>query len=521
MLWQGLQNFQRPPNALKMEKLLKLLLNFANKSNRKIFLVGGSLRDLLLGRETKDFDLVPEGNVEKFARNFASEVGGSFVLLDEKNRIYRVVKQKISKKKSKQAFNLDFSQMRGKKIKEDLLLRDFTIDAMAVRLDQIKGSLSALTRAKLLPKLIVDPSGGIRDLQKKIVRRTSRRIFDDDPLRLLRGYRLAATLEFAIERKTEDEIKKKVNLIKKVARERIRDELFKILSAPQSYLYFRRLHRIGLLHRIIPEIEIMKEKPENYYHREGLWGHSLETLKSLEEIFANLVKLFPRMSGKIMAHLHEKIFGEVERKSLLKWAAIFHDIGKPKTVRREEGRVRFFGHEEEGTSLVVGIMERLKFSNKAIKIVEKTVKHHMRPGNLSEAPRLTDRAIHRFFRDLSQEGVDTLLLSLADRYSYRKILPERNKKLAIEISRKSLRKHEETVRKMLNKYYYHKERILPKPLVRGDEIMESFNLPQGPLIGKLLKRVREAQAEGKLKNREEALQFLKKLLEEEYRGLSP
>lgn len=498
-----------------MEKLLKLILNFANKSNRKIFLVGGSLRDLLLGRETGDFDFVPEGDAEKFARNFASEVRGSFVLLDEKNRIYRVVKHKISKKKDKQIFNLDFSQMRGKEIKEDLLLRDFTIDAMAVRLDQVEGSLRTLKRAKLLSRLIIDPSGGTGDLKKRIVRRTSRKIFDDDPLRLLRGYRLAATLEFAIEKKTEDEIKKKVNLIKSVARERIRDELFKILSVPQSYRYLQRLHRIGLLNRIVPEIKIMKEKPGNYYHREGLWGHSLETLKSLEEIFANLVKLFPRMYSKIMTHLDEKIFGEVERKSLLKWAAIFHDIGKPKTVRREEGRVRFFGHDEKGASLVMEIMQRLKFSNKAIKIVEKTVKHHMRPGNLNEAPRLTDRAIHRFFRDLSEEGVDTLLLSLADRYSYRKILPERDKKFAIEISRKSIRKHEQTVRKMLNKYYYHKERILPKPLVRGDEIMESFNLPQGPLIGKLLKRVAEIQAGGKLKNKEEALQFLKKTLKEE------
>lgn len=501
--------------------MLKLILNFANKSNRKIFLVGGSLRDLLLGRESKDFDLVPERDAEKFARSFASEVRGSFVLLDEKNRIYRVVKQKISKKKGKQIFNLDFSQMRGKKIEEDLLLRDFTIDAMALRLDRIEGNLKILRRVKLFSKLIIDPSGGIVDLRKKIVRRTSRKIFDDDPLRLLRGYRLAATLEFTIEKKTEDEIKKKVDLIKNVAKERIRDELFKILFCPQSYRYIRKLNRVGLLSRIIPEIEILKERPENYYHREGLWGHSLETLKSLEEILSRLAKLFPGMSRKILAHLDEKIFSEVERKTLLKWAAIFHDIGKPKTVRREEGRVRFFGHEEAGTSLVMEIMERLKFSNKAIKIVEKTVKHHMRPGNLSEASQLTDRAIHRFFRDLSQEGVDTLLLSLADRYSYRKILPERDRKLAVEMSRKSINKHEKTVRKMLSRYYYHKERILPKPLVRGNEIMESFNLPQGPLIGKLLKRVREAQAEGKLKNREETLQFLKKILEEECTGLSP
>ncbi len=498
-----------------MEKLLKQLLNFVNKSRGKIFLVGGSLRDLLLGKETKDFDLVPEGNAERFARNFAREVGGSFVLLDQKNKIYRVVKQKISSKKNKQIFNLDFSQMRGKKIRDDLLLRDFTIDAMAVSLHEMEGEFKTLKRAKIPHKLIVDPLGGMVDLKKKIVKRTSGKIFDDDPLRLLRGYRLAATLRFAIEKKTEDQIRKKVNLINKVAKERIRDELFKILSAPQSYRYTRRLYRIGLLNRIVPEIGIMKEKPENYYHREGLWGHSLETLKSVEEILANLVKLFPRMSGRIAAHLNEKITGGVERKCLLKWAAIFHDIGKPKTVRRERGRVRFFGHEETGTSLVMQIMQRLKFSNRAVKIVQKMVEHHMRPGNLSEVPQLTDRAIHRFFRDLAEEGVDTLLLSLADRYSYRKIIPERDRKLALEISRRSISKHKQTVKKMLNKYYYHKERILPKPLVRGDEIMESLNLPQGPIIGRLLKRVGEAQAGGKLKNREEALEFLKKILDEE------
>ncbi len=498
-----------------MEELLKLILDFVNKSQRKVFLVGGCLRDLLLGRETKDFDLVPEGNAEKFARSFASEAGGTFVLLDEKNRIYRVVRQKVSKDKGKETFNLDFSQLRGEKIEDDLLLRDFTIDAMAVRLDGIGRDLGIFKRAKLSSTAIVDPSGGMVDLKKKLIRKTSPEIFDDDPLRLLRGYRLAATLGFTIEKETENEIKEKIGLITNAAKERVRDELLRILSAPQSYQHIRRLHRVGLLSIIIPEVEMMREKPENYYHREGLWGHSLETLKSLEEILSSLGKLFPGMSRKISAHLGEKIFGEVERESVLKWAAIFHDIGKPKKIVRDQGRVRFFGHEEAGTSVVTQIMERLKFSNKAIKIVERVVTHHMRPGNLSEVPQLTDRAIYRFFRDLSQEGVDTLLISLADRYSYRKILPERNKRLAVEISRKSIKKQEQTIKKMLKKYYYHKEQILPEPLVRGDEIMESLNLPQGPLIGKLLTKVGEAQAEGKLKNKEKVFRFLKKILEKE------
>jgi len=484
-----------------MKEIFKLVLDFASKSNRKIFLVGGFLRDLLLGRETRDFDFVPEGNAGKFARDFATAAGGSFVVLDEKNKIYRVVK----KKKNGEIFNLDFSQLRGKKIEEDLLLRDFTVDAMAARLD----------RPELLSSEIIDPTDGMADLRKRVVRKTSHRIFDNDPLRLVRGYRLAASLGFALEKETEDEIKKKVNLIKRAAKERVRDELFKILSIPESHRYIRRLHRVGILNRIIPEMEILEEKPENYYHREGLWGHTLETLKSLEEIISRLSEVFPGMSRRISAHLEEKIFGEMERKIFVKWAAIFHDMGKPKTVTREEGRVRFFGHEDAGTSLAVEIMEKLKFSNRAIKVVERIVKHHMRPGNLSEAKQLTDRAIHRFFRDLSCEAVDTLLISLADRYSYRKIVPGRDKGLGLEMSQLSIKKHENTVRKMLVRYYYHKERVLPEPLIRGNEVMESFNLPQGPLIGKLLTRAREAQAEGKLKNKQEALQFLRKILEEE------
>jgi len=496
----------------EMEELLKQILNFGKKSRKKVFLVGGFLRDLLLGRETEDFDLVPEGNAKRFAKGVAREIEGSFVPLDEKNRIYRVVKQKISEKGSKKIFNLDFSQLRGKKIEEDLLLRDFSIDAMAVRLDKIEGNLKRLRFRDSFWKMVIDPCGGLTDLRKRTIRKVSPKIFNDDPLRLLRGYRLAANLGFTIEKKTEKEIRENIDLIKVTARERIRDELLKLLATPQSHRYIRKLERAGLLTRVIPEIEMMKEKPENYYHREGLWGHSLETLESLEEIFFHLSKLFPKLAHKIEIHLNEKISGEVDRKTLLKWAAIFHDIGKPKTVTREEKRVRFFGHQETGASLVVEIMEGLRFSKKAIRIVERMVEHHMRPGNLSEAPQVTDRAIHRFFRDLSEDGIDTLLLSLADRYSYRKILFAGGRILLMEVSRRSIKKHEATVKKMLGKYYYHKERILPKPIIRGNEIMEKFNLAQGPLIGKLLRSVEEAQAEGRLRNKEEAIQFLKKLL---------
>lgn len=500
------------PELNEMEKLLKLISDFAYKSNKKVFLVGGFLRDLLLGRETKDFDFVPEGNAKDFAENLTSKVGGSFVLLDEKNMIYRVVKQRISEKKGKETFNLDFSQMRGESIEEDLLLRDFTINGMAIRLDMVEESLREVREARLPKESIVDPSGGMVDLKRKLIKKISSRIFDEDPLRLLRAYRLAATLGFAVEKETENEIKEKADLVTGAARERVRDELLKILSNSESYRYIRRVERAGLLRRIIPEIEMMRETPENYYHRGGLWGHSLEALKSLEDILSNLAKIFPGMSKKILTHLKQRAYGEVERKILLKWAVIFHDIGKPKTVRREKGRVRFFGHEEAGTSLVMEIMERLRFSNKAIEIVDRIIENHMRPGNLSEAPRLTERAIHRFFRDLSEEGVDTLLLSLADRYSYLKIVGDLGKDSSMEISRKSIKRHEKTVKEMLRKYYYQKERILPKPLLRGNEIMENFNLPQGPLIGKLLKNVEEAQAGGKLRNREEALKFVKKIL---------
>ncbi len=488
--------------------ILKELWEFGAKEKIEIFLVGGLLRDLLLGRQTVDYDVVINTDVEQVSRKFSKRIKGSFIVLDADNKIYRVVKKQKLKHDIEKGINIDFSQMRGKEIEDDLALRDFSIDAMAVKLNlksihtkQWYLSQTVL-RTSNIRKSIIDPFGGTKDLAKGIIRAVDGRIFVDDPLRLLRAFRLAAILGFKIEPKTKKLINKYKTLIKKTAEERIHDEIIKILTTKNSFPYLLEADKVNLLYQIIPEIKPIKKAFRYYYHGQGLWGHSLDTLKCFEEIINNLSRSFPNVQDKLDAYLNEFIVEGIKRYSILKFAALFHDMGKPNTLRKQEGRVRFFGHEEEGIKLLKKIMLRLRFGTKEIRTVEKILRFHMRPGTLSQANIITDKAIWRFFRDTNGEGIGVLLVSLADYYAYRE------RKEAYD----DILKHKRITRKIIYKYFLYKEIIKPKLLLNGTDIMNNFSLSQGPLIGKLLQNLEEAQVEGRIKNREEAFNFVRTIL---------
>ena len=247
----------------------------------------------------------------------------------------------------------------------------------------------------------------------------------------------------------------------------------------------------------------MKNAVDCYYHQQGLWEHSLETLNSLEEIFLKLPFLFPQSCNKLKKHLEEKVTDNIKRKEVFKLGAIFHDIGKPATLKMIDGKVRFLGHEVEGVKLTKKILRKLKLSNKMIKIIEKIILHHMRPGNLASAPRLTDRAIGRFFTDLKEEGVGALLVSLADHYSYRKI----------KIKKSEIKKQLTTTSKMLKSFYQRRKIILPKPFLNGDDLMRIFGFSPGPQIGLFLKLITEAQVSGEIKTKKRAVEYVRSLIE--------
>ncbi len=449
------------------------------RTHRNIWLVGGYIRDSLLGKITKDIDFVTDGNTKKIAKDFADKTNGSFVVLDDFNKIYRVViGDEI----------YDFSKMQGKNISEDLARRDFTINALAL----------PLTTYNLQLTNIIDPFNGLSDIKRKIIRAVSERNFVDDPLRLLRAYRFAGQLNFSIERKTKGFIKKHSHRLKKVSFERIQSELFLILELPDSYPSIIKIYKAGLLKEIMPELVATKNTARCYYPQMGLLGHSFDALKVLEKFYStNFRNVFPKFSKRISAHLEEKISRIIKRKTLLKLAALLHDIGKPKSAKKIDGRLRFFEHEERGCDIINIIGKRLTLSNNEIKYLKILTKHHMRIGNLTSAEKLTDRAAWRFFRDLQDDAIDLIVLSVTDAYTYPK---GRTRTL-----------HKIMANKLLNKFYRQKEKIIPEKLLNGFEIMKILKIPEGPLVGKILEELEEAQVLKKIKTKNEAKKFVKNI----------
>lgn len=458
-----------------------ILRDLALKTNIHLYLVGGCIRDYLLNRPCNDYDFAILGDAIAFAQQVSMMSGGSFVPLDEEKGSARVVL-----KLKKQLINLDFNNLKAEDIQSDLRMRDFTINAIAIDLT-----------AKDIE--FIDPMKGLKDIEAKCIRVISNNTFEDDPLRMLRAIRLSSELRFEIEKGTWEAIVRLKGLITEVSVERVTNEIYLTLAAKDSNHFISQLDKSGLLEQIIPEIIPLKGLNQDVYHHLPVWEHSLATLTQLEGIVSNLDKLFPQWQTKIRRYLNRHISGNHTRLDNLKISCLFHDIGKSETMIQEpSGRIRFTGHEIPGAKIASKIADRLKLGNKEKKMLILIVRNHMRPGNLVQTPILTDKALHRFFRDLGEDGVGTLLLSLADRYAI----------LGPKIPPENLHKHYEIVSLIIDKFYSPTPTIIPPKLLKGSEIMEHFGIASGPLIGKLLKEVEDAFVEKKITNKREALELI-------------
>ena len=467
-------------------KTFKILNSLAKKRKKKVYLVGGYLRDLILKRENKDLDFVLAGELTNLVKEFAQRIKGTFFLLNDRYQTNRVIDKE-------HGLTYDFTRMRGRTIEEDLGKRDFTINALALDLER-----------PILSE-VIDPYRGREDIREGRIRVVREEAFIDDPLRLLRSIRFRALLDFEIEKETEKLILQKAPLLKEVSGERIRDELLGLLAIEESHKFIREWDELKLLTQIIPEIEELKRTDQEGFHHLDVWEHSLKTLEHTEKILNNLKGFFPKFYRKIAKHLEEEVADRQPRITLLKLATLLHDLGKPQTQAiTPEGRMRFIGHEEKGGEMAEEIGERLRLSGKAIETLKREILHHMRPGNLSEVPKLTNRAIFRFFRDCKGEGIETLILSYGDRLAACGPLA----------TPQMIKRHKKVVGEMLTDYYERKTIVQPKRLVNGNEIMERFKLSPGPKIGEILEHLSEAQAEGKVRTKKEAFEFIKETLED-------
>jgi tRNA nucleotidyltransferase/poly(A) polymerase len=478
-------------NLLESSRMIFTLVEIAQHRNYQLYLVGGFLRDILLGRSSKDVDFVTT-EANELANSVAKQTGSKPVLIDRKFGTIRLIPSDPS---TKEPFIVDLSPLRGPSIVDDLHQRDFTLNALALDIT----AWQAEREVNLL-----DPLEGIRDLNAGRLRACSHRSLPDDPLRILRAYRLVSTYALKLDTQTKESILKARHGVSKVAIERIRDELVLILAATNSFSVFKMLDDDGILTLLLPECEPLRSMEQNDFHHQGVWQHSLSALEALEFFLTNLEELLGSYAHEASAVLRQNLAGQRTRQIALKLGVLLHDIGKPshRSVGKN-GAIRFYGHEVTGGKLAASLCSRLCFSNKEIDFVSQLVRQHMRPIHLFNLTRTSKRALSRFFR-LGPELFWPLLLLFASDYR----ATQGPDYLGGDL--------EPLQQKMHSWLDFYDSQLRPKEteplLVSGHDIVNNLNLSPGPIVGKILNTLAELQWEGCISTRQQALDQAAELL---------
>jgi len=467
-----------------------------------LWLVGGAVRDAILGHPVVDLDFAVDGGARRLAREAAGWLGGAYYELDAERDAGRVVLPA-----SRGVRTLDFARLRGTSIEEDLRGRDFTIDAMAVAFDA--------------PERVLDPTGGLQDLRDRILRTASRTAIEDDPLRALRAVRLAVDMDLRIEPQSLAYVRAAAGLLTRVSAERVRDEWLRMLQADRPARAIRVLDHLGLLSAVVPEIEALRGMGQPPPHAFDGLNHTLAVIDRLGDLLWALAPAptdekvadltlgeaalrMGRFRDGLDAYLGHELASGHTRRQLLFMAGLLHDTGKPVTGQHaEDGRLRFLGHEAEGAHRAGACARRMRLSHDEAEFLEGVVQNHMRPETLQAAAAVTPRAAYRFFRDCGTAGIGAILLSLADLLGkYAASPPQAEWAGRVSVSRSLLEAF----------FEQHAVIVEPPRLLGGEEIMRELDLGPGPQIGRLLEALREAQAAGGVTTREEAVAFLRAML---------
>jgi len=452
-----------------------------------IYLVGGSVRDLLITNQLfKDVDLMMPSGSESVARSFAAKINGSFFFLDEDRRITRVVKHTNA-----DILQFDFTNFEGPDLNADLARRDFTMNAMALDLRDFIAEKSL--------KGLIDLFHGQEDVEKRLIRLTTPEALDEDPLRLLRAVRFAATLEFLIDDATAGQIRQRSKLITRPSPERLRDELFLILSERNAEKHLMLMDSLGLLSPLFPELEPLRSFAPGRYHVHDVLTHSIKTAGYVDNVLDDLPDLSPDHGNTVLAHLEERLEHLVPRKAALRFACLIHDNAKPETFSNVDGHVRFHGHDNLGAEKALSLCRRFRLSRDTEKAVTRVIKQHMRLFNLSTPDGPSKHAMYRYCRDLGDTLPESLILAQADARATREIMPKEQ--------------YTDTTNPMaavLDYYYTKFLKSEAKPLVTGQDLIDR-GLKPGPKFREILEEIKERQAEGTLKDRQEALEYLEGL----------
>jgi poly(A) polymerase len=466
---------------LRRRPLLQRLRVFATQRGMELYAVGGTLRDLCLGRPIHDVDVAMTGDVLEFAREFANHLRAAYVPMDAERGEVRVVYRKRD--------SLDFARIRGGTILTDLHRRDFTINAMACPLTVL------LTQAA---PVLIDPQGGWHDLRARTIRMVSPTSFGDDPLRLLRAFRLAATLDFTIEPSTLAAMEPVAPLLVDVAAERIHHELFRLFAASQSGPHLATMAHVGLLDVLFPELAAARGTLCQAGAQADALDHSVRTYQAVEALMSNPGPHLQPIAGAVLGY-----FRAEERRVLVKWAALVHVFWDTAVGQGESlEHVTAMSYAQEHAQRWEQIGGRLKLSRKAIDYVKTLIVHYgpvFQLALLEAQGHLTLRSVHRWCKEAEESMLGVFILAIGH---------------ALARGGGSVTEPGVTMlaQLALRVWDMYRRRILPvitaPRLVTGDDLQQVFHLPPGPRFKVLLDELEVAQVEGRIGTRSEALEWV-------------
>lgn len=453
---------------------LSIISSIAKKKNIKIWLVGGFLRDVYLNKQKPltDFDFCVEKNTLIAASAFAKRISARMIVLDQQQESFRVILRQKNK-----IYTYDFTLMRGGSFLQDLSLRDFSINTLAFSLNETEGKL-------------IDYFCGLADCNKKVIRFIKEEVLLQDPLRILRGFSFMANYGFRIDKKTQEAMVKYKRFIKNVSGERISEELFKILLPDNAYPAVKKMSDLKIIDEVIPSVTAARGVFQGGYHHLDIWEHSLETLYRFEQLWNKELS----KDKSIYDYFCQELTVGRRRIQILKLACLLHDIGKPIAKKRINKKTIFHSHEKIGRDLAEKLAETLRFSLREKEVLKKLIFWHLRPGYLADQITPSKRAVYRFFRDTQEEGIAVIALSLSDWRATRGPLTNARKR----------KKHEKVMIALIEQYL-KEQKILPLPqIVDGYDVMKKFKIKPSPLVGKILRKIKEEQILGKITTKAEA-----------------
>jgi poly(A) polymerase len=444
------------------------------------WLVGGAVRDRLLGRPTSDYDVIVAGDPGRIAQSFGRAARGHAFALSQAFGAWRVVAHDRS-------WQVDLMPLTEAGIEEDLAQRDLTVNAIA---EPVSGGGH------------VDPFGGMEDLRSRRLRMVSPDAFRRDALRTVRVARLACELDFRIEPATADSARAAAPGLAGVAAERVFAELKRVVASDRPVLGLELMEQIGVTTVVLPELLGLRGVEQSHFHHLDVHDHTIEVLARAVELERDPEPVFAELAPAVTEVLGESLADELTRGEALRFGALLHDVAKPQTrAVGPAGRVTFMGHDEAGAGHVVEILRRFRASERLCQYVASLTRHHLRLGFLVHDMPLERRAVYRYLRGSEPVQVEVTVLSVADR------LATQGTGSAVAVAR-----HLALAQELMGEALDWREQP-PRPPLRGDELARELGITPGPELGRLLKELEEANFAGEISSPQDAVAFARQRLD--------